>query len=152
MRMPPRDPNRSIFTMPVVVLLFLGGLWSTVIGIGLYLGLLNSGRSLEEAMAMTFLVLVLIELFEAYSFRSDRDSILNEPFANRWLNAAVIGELMLLPLIVYVPVLHAPFGTFNLTASDWMLVAGLALTIVPVLELAKLAIRRERFGSLADAA
>ena len=100
---------------------------------------------------MTFLVLVLIELFETYSFRSDRDSILNAPFANRWLNAAVIGELSLLPLIVYLPMLHAPFGTFNLTASDWVLIVMLALTIVPVLELAKLAIRRGLFGSFAEA-
>ncbi|NNC63836.1 MAG: cation-translocating P-type ATPase [Gammaproteobacteria bacterium] len=152
MRMPPRDPNRSIFTVPVVALLVLGGLWSTIVGIGLFLGLLNSGRPLEEAMAMTFLVLVLIELFEAYSFRSDRDSILNSPFANRWLNAAVIGELGLLPLIVYVPILHAPFGTFALTASDWVLVGGLALTIVPVLELAKLVIRRGVLGQHATRA
>ncbi len=151
MRTPPRDPDRSIFTVPVVVLMVLGGLWSTVIGTGLFLGLLNSGRPLEEAMTMTFLVLVLIELLEAYSFRSDRDSIFNSPFANRWLNAAVLGELSLLPLIVYLPILHAPFGTFALTASDWVLITGLAFTIVPVLELAKLAIRYELFGSLADA-
>lgn len=152
MRMRPRDPKRSIFTTPVIVLLVLGGLWSTVVGIGLFLGLLNSGRPLEEAMAMTFLVLVLIELFETYSFRSDRESIFNAPFANRWLNMAVIWELSLLSLIVYLPILHAPFGTFGLTASDWALVAGLAFTIVPVLELAKLAIRRELFGGLADTA
>jgi Ca2+-transporting ATPase len=149
MRMLPRDPKRPIFTVPVVVLLVLGGLWSTVVGIGLFLGLLNSGRPLEEAMAMTFLVLVLIELFETYSFRSDRESIFNAPFANPWLNTAVIWELVLLALIVYVPMLHAPFGTFALTASDWVLVTGLAFTIVPVLELAKLAVRRELFGSLA---
>ncbi|MDH3507912.1 MAG: cation-translocating P-type ATPase [Gammaproteobacteria bacterium] len=152
MRASPRDPNRSIFTLPVIVLLVLGGLWSTVVGIGLFLGLLNSGRPLEEAMAMTFLVLVLIELFEAYSFRSDRDSIFNKPFANRWLNTAVISELSLLPLIVYLPMFHAPFGTFGFAASDWALVVGLALTILPVLELAKLAIRRNLFGSFATAA
>jgi Ca2+-transporting ATPase len=151
MRVSPRDPNRSIFTLPVIVLLILGGLWSTVVGIGLFLGLLNSGRPLEEAMAMTFIALVLIELFETYSFRSDRESIFNAPFANRWLNTAVIGELSLLPLIVYLPMFHAPLGTFGFTASDWALVIGLAFTILPVLELAKLAIRRELLGSLADA-
>ncbi len=152
MRMLPRDPKRPIFTAPVVVLTVLGGLWSTVVGIGLFLGILNAGRPLEEAMAMTFLVLVLIELFETYSFRSDRESTFNSPFANRWLNAAVVWELGLLALIVYVPILHTPFGTFALTASDWALVTGLALTIVPVLELAKLAIRREVFGSLENCA
>ena len=151
MQIPPRDASRSIFTVPVVVLMVLGGLWSTVIGFGLFSGLLNSGRPLEEAMAMTFLALVLIQLFEAYSFRSDRESIFTAPFANRWLNLAVLGELCLLPLIVYPPVLQAPFGTFALTAGDWLLITGLAFTIVPVLELAKLAIRRGRFGSLENA-
>ncbi len=115
MQRPPHNPKRSIFSASVVTLLVLGGLWSTLVGFGLFVGLLDSGRPLEEAMAMTFLALVLIELFEAYSFRSDREPIVHAPFANRWLNVAVVLELGLLPAIFHIPMLHAPFGTFSLT-------------------------------------
>ena len=58
---------------------------------------------------MTFVSLVLIEFVKAYNFRSDRHSVLRQPFANKWLNLAIVWELLLLALIVYLPVLHAPF-------------------------------------------
>jgi hypothetical protein len=51
-------------------------------------------------MTMTFVSLVLIQFFKAYSFRSDRHSVLIRPFANKWLNLAIIWELLLLVLIV----------------------------------------------------
>ena len=50
---------------------------------------LYSGRNIEHAMTMTFVLLILIECFKAYSFRSDHRSVLNQPFANRWLNLSI---------------------------------------------------------------
>jgi Ca2+-transporting ATPase len=148
MKRKPRDPRRGIFTRPVVTLMVLGGIWSTLINLGLFGWALSSGRGLQEAMTMTFLSLVLIQFFKAYNFRSDRHSVLNKPFANKWLNLAVLWELLLLVLIVYVPFLQSPFGTYALAWTDWLLVAGLAATIVPVLELAKCAERKGWFGSI----
>ncbi len=66
-------------------------------------------------MTMTFVSLVLIQFFKAYSFRSDRHPVLHRPFANKWLNAAIAWELLLLGLILYVPVLAKPFGNFSLS-------------------------------------
>ena len=95
---------------------------------------------------MTFVSLVLIQFFKAYNFRSDRHSVLNRPFANKWLNLAVLWEIALLVAIVYVPFLHDAFGTYSLPLTDWLLVGALAFTIVPVLELAKWMERRGWFG------
>jgi Ca2+-transporting ATPase len=142
MKRKPRDPRTGIFTRPVVILMLLGGLWSTLINLGLFAWALNSGRSLEEAMTMTFVSLVLIQFFKAYNFRSDRHSVLDKPFANKWLNLAVGWELVLLALIVYLPFLHEPFGTYALPWVDWVIVGVLSVTIVPVLELAKWVERR----------
>ena len=50
--------------------------------------------------------------------------------------------------ILYVPFLQGLFGTHPLTPEDWAIVGGAALTIVPVLELAKAAERRGWFGAL----
>jgi len=97
---------------------------------------------------MTFVSLALIQFFKAYNFRSDRLSVLNRPFANRWLNLAVLWELALLILIVHVPLLHEPFGTFSLSPTDWVIVIGLSLTVSPVLELAKWMERRGWFGEM----
>jgi P-type Ca2+ transporter type 2C len=92
-------------------------------------------------MTMTFATLVLIEFFKAYRFRSDRRPIVERPFANRWLNLAILWELALLMFVVNVPFLQDAFGTRPLSLQSWLIVAGSALTVIPVLELAKRALR-----------
>jgi Ca2+-transporting ATPase len=148
MRRKPRDPRTGVFTRPVVVLLLAGGLWSALVNFGLFIWLMHTGRPLAQAMAMTFVSLVLIQFFKAYNYRSDRYSVFRRPLANRWLNLAVAWELALLAAVVYMPFLQEPFGMFSFTWSDWALVAGLALTIVPVLELVKWFERHGYFGQL----
>ena len=143
MQRPPREPRSGIFTRPVVLLMLVGGLWSTLVNLGLFWWVLTSGRSVQEAMTMTFVSLVLIQFFKAYNFRSDRHSVLRRPFANKWLNLAILWELFMLALIIYLPLLHEVFDTFYLTLRDWLVVVGLALTISPVLELTKWIERRK---------
>jgi Ca2+-transporting ATPase len=99
-------------------------------------------------MAMTFVSLVLIQFVKAYNFRSDRRSILHRPLANKWLNLAIFWELGLLLFIVLFPPMHEIFGTYALSQDEWLIVIGAALTISPVLELAKWFERRGWFGEL----
>ena len=148
MKRKPRDPRTGIFTRPVVTLMVLGGLWSTLVNLGLFAWAMNSGRSIDEAMTMTFVSLVLIQFFKAYNFRSDRHSVLNRPFENKWLNLAVGWETILLVLIIYLPFLHEAFSTYALPLVDWLIVGGLAVTVVPVLEVAKWMERRGWFGKV----
>ncbi|MFO7634052.1 MAG: cation transporting ATPase C-terminal domain-containing protein, partial [Caldilinea sp.] len=148
MRRKPRDPDAGIFTRPVVSLMVVGGLWSTFVNLGLFLWAMNSDRGLQEAMTMTFVSLILIQFFKAYNFRSDRHSVLRRPFANKWLNLAILWELSLLALILYVPFLQQPFGTYGLPWGDWLIIIVVAATVVPVLELTKMLVRRGHFGVL----
>lgn len=148
MKRKPRNQKSGIFTRPVVALMLAGGIWSTIVNLGLFIWALNSGRSQAEAMTMTFVSLVLIQFFKAYNFRSDRNSVFDKPFANKWLNRAIVWEVILLLVIVYLPSLHEAFSTFSLTLEDWLIVLVLALTISPVLELVKWMERRGWFGAL----
>jgi Ca2+-transporting ATPase len=148
MRRPPRNRRTGIFTRPVIVLMVIGGSWSMMVNLLLFHWQLATGRSLGEAMAMIFVLLVMIEFFKAYNFRSDRVSVLVRPFANRWLNLVIVAELGLLVLIVYLPFFQYLLGTVNLAAPDWLLVVGLAATIIPVLELSKWLARRGWLGEL----
>ncbi len=111
--------------------------------LSLFIWTLNSGRSLKESMTMTFVSLLLIQFFKAYNFRSDRRSMFRRPFNNRWLNLAIGWELIALALILYVPFLNKLFDVFRLTIEDWLIIAGLAFTVSPVLELVKWMARRE---------
>ncbi|GMV35064.1 cation-translocating P-type ATPase [Chloroflexi bacterium CFX5] len=148
MKRKPRNQKTGIFTRPVVALMLAGGIWSTIINLGLFIWAINSGRSIEEAMTMTFVSLVLVQFFKAYNFRSDRHSIFNRPFENKWLNTAILWEAVLLLLIVYIPALHEPFNTFSLPLVDWLIIGALSLTISPVLEFVKWMERKGWFGEL----
>ena len=148
MRRKPRDPRAGVFTRPLVMLLMAGGVWSAAVNLGLFAWLLKSGRPLPEAMALTFVSLVLIQFFKAFNVRSDRFSVVRRPFANRWLNLAVGWELALLAVILYLPFLQEPFGTFSFGWRDWAITAGLAFTVVPVLESVKWLERRGYAGEL----
>jgi Ca2+-transporting ATPase len=143
MRRPPREAGAGIFTRPVVSLMLMGGVWSAVVNLSLFVGALSTGFSVEKAMSMTFVSLVLIQFLKAYNYRSDRHSVFRRPFANRWLNLAILWELLLLFLLMTVPFLRTAFGTSRLTIHEWLFVAAVAGTVVPVIEAGKWMIRKK---------
>jgi Ca2+-transporting ATPase len=55
----PRNPRAGIFTRPLLVLLLTGGVWSAVMNISLFAWLLDTGRPMEQAIAMTFRKLLI---------------------------------------------------------------------------------------------
>ncbi|HZD40672.1 MAG TPA: cation-translocating P-type ATPase, partial [Terriglobales bacterium] len=145
----PRNPAAGIFTRPVLALMVAGGLWSAVANLSMFHWALVSGRSRYEAMTMLFVALILIEFFKAYNYRSDRLSVFVRPFANKWLNWAIAWEFILLLLVIYWPLGQRLLGTLSLYPADWIAVTIVALSIFPVLELAKVLVRRGWFGEIA---
>ncbi|MBI1732916.1 MAG: cation-translocating P-type ATPase [Gammaproteobacteria bacterium] len=137
MRQRPRDPRTGVFTRPVVTLMLAAGAWSAVVNLAVFAGLRAAGHSDAEAMGITFVTLVLIQFVMAYAFRSEIHSALRRPFANRWLNLAILWELLLLSAILYVPWLQKPFGTFALEPGDWAVVTAAAISVLPVMEAVK---------------
>jgi P-type Ca2+ transporter type 2C len=147
MRRPPRDPRTGIFTSPVVFLILLGGVWSAAVNLAAFAAMLHRGFPVEKAMSVTFVSLVLIEFLKAYNFRSDRESVFRRPFANRWLNLAILWEVALLFLVMTIPLLRAAFGTHTLTPKNWLIPVAVAVTVIPVLETGKWIIRRRARGT-----
>jgi Ca2+-transporting ATPase len=142
MKQRPRPREQGIFTKPVVTLIFIGGVWSCIVNLGIFKWTLDAGRGMVEAQCLTFLTLIIIQFFKAYNFRSDKKSVFKIGFfKNKWLNLTIIAEILLMFVIVYVPSLQGPFNTFSLSTFDWILVFLLAATIFPVLELSKAILR-----------
>jgi Ca2+-transporting ATPase len=68
--------------------------------------------------------------------------VLHRPLANRWLNAAILWEIGLLMLIIYVPFLQRAFELAPLSLGEWMFLLFWSHTILPVLEFGKWLERR----------
>lgn len=143
MKRKPRPRGQGIFTTPVVVLIIVGGIWSCLTNLVIFKWALDAGKSMTEAQSMCFVNLVLIQFFKAYNFRSDIHSVFKIGlFRNKWLNLAILWEVLLLSVIVYTPFLQEPFNTFPLTWFDWVIVILAAASIFPILEIAKIVLRR----------
>ena len=146
MRLPPRNPRMGIFTPPVVRLMVLGGAWSAIMNLTLFIGARYMGYTDQAAMTMTFVSLVLIEFFKAYGYRSDHQHVLHRLLVNRWLNAAIVWEIGLLLLILYVPFLQRVFNVTPPGPWEWAFLLFWSHTILPVLEFGKWLERVGVFG------
>jgi len=143
MQRKPRPRGQGVFTMPVVVLIMVGGVWSCLVNLGIFKWALDAGKTMIEAQCLCFLTLIMIQFFKAYNFRSERHSVFKLGFfRNKWLNLAVGSQILLMLVIIYVPVFQDVFHTYPLDSFDWLVSLLLSLSIFPVLELSKLILQR----------
>ncbi len=140
----PRNPHEGLFNRPLKILIAVGGVWSVLINISLFILAGKSGRPIIEIMTMVFISLILIQFFKTYNFRSSTHSVFYHPFANHWLNRSVLLEILLLMPMIYLPFFHNAFNTVTLSAVDWLVVIAAATTIVPVLEIFKLILKPKK--------
>jgi Ca2+-transporting ATPase len=112
---------------------------ATLLAIDLYLpgGLIEGDRSLDNARAAGFTVLVFAQLFNALNARSETASAFRGLFANRWLWGAIALSLLLQVAVVHVRVLNVAFGTVPLDAPQWLVCAALASSVLWLTELRK---------------
>ena len=143
MQRPPRSSKESLFSGPVVGFIAGVGLWTMVAGLGVFLWALLSGRDAVEAQGLVFATIVLLELLNCFNCRSVRQSIFKvNPFANRWLLAAIGVSLALSLMVIYVPFLQGPFHTFSLSLADWGVALMAGFSVIVVVEIGKFVARR----------
>ena len=68
---------------------------------------------------------------------------------NRWLIGAVVLSLATHVAVVYVPVLQEAFHTVPLTLGDWVVATGVAASLLVVMEITKLVLRRQQPAAVA---
>jgi Ca2+-transporting ATPase len=159
MARPPRPPDEGVFSYSVNLLLAVISGYKTLLMIPLFAyyvyfnpaGESDPAQVLIEAQTMVFLTLVIIELVNAFNCRSDYHSLATVGlFPNRFLVLAVLFSLVLMVAVIHWPPLARLFHTTPLRPVDWLIAAGLSLTLVPVVEAAKWHIRRSRRAASAS--
>jgi Ca2+-transporting ATPase len=146
MQRPPRPPAEGVFSPTVNGLLAVISLYLSVVLIPLFAyyyywnprGLADPEQVLIEAQTMVFITLVLAEMVNAFNCRSDHLSLFKVgAWKNRFLLVSVLISLALMVAVIEWDPLAALFHTTPLRWQDWLLAVGLALSLLPVVELSK---------------
>ncbi|MBX6745625.1 MAG: cation-translocating P-type ATPase [Acetobacteraceae bacterium] len=142
MAQPPRPCGERVIT---------GRMWASILSVGAVMavgtllvldaslpgGLIEGSGDLRYAQTMVFTTLTLFQLFNLFNARSDERSAFRGLFANQWLWAAIGLSILLQAAVIYVPVLQQAFSTTGLRASDWLVCAAVASSVLWLCELAK---------------
>lgn len=143
MRRPPRDSKEGIFANGVGANVILQGIAVTLITLASYFvgHYIESGRweivNSADGMTMAFLTLSMTEIFHSFNMRSLDKSIIHMKKPNKFLVGAMLLSLVCTAAVIYVPPLAAAFGFEHISLTEYLIAIGLAVLIIPIVEIAK---------------
>ena len=146
MNRPPRPRAEGVITRRMWVgIVLVGAIMAAgtllVLDASLSGGLIEGSGDMRYAQTMAFTTLVMFQLFNAFNARSDEQSAFRGLFQNRWLWGAISLSLALHAAVIYAPFLQQAFSTASLSASDWLVCAVVASSVLWLRELSKIAVR-----------
>ncbi len=95
----------------------------------------------HEGMTMAFLTLSMVEMFHSFNMRSRRQSIFSLKGQNMWLWGAFLVAFLLTFLVIEIPFLASMFSFTVLDLPHYGMALGLAILIIPIMELYKAIMR-----------
>ena len=144
MKKKPRDTKEPILNKSLSTGILILSIAQTAAVLTAFRWALNNyNKDLEIARTLAFTTLVVVELFMAFTCRSERYPVIKLGiFSNRALVLATITSFVLGIAVLYIPFLQPIFKTVSLGIRDWVMI--LLLSIVPVLtgEIYKLIVGR----------
>lgn len=148
MRRRPRDTKDGIFSGGLGLDVFLQGFLVTCLTLLAYFTghFIESGvweiTTSHDGMTMAFLTLSMVEICHSFNMRSRRKSVFSLKQHNKWLWGAMALSLVLTTAVIYVPFLRAAFDFAHISLMEYAVALGLAISIIPIMELVKFVQRR----------
>jgi Ca2+-transporting ATPase len=142
---PPRPPEEPIINKFMQVGILVQTIAITAVTLGAFaIGWFIDPQHVEFAETMAFVTLSISELFRAYTARSEFYPLFKIGlFKNKVMNWAVLGSLVLIMLVVYLPFLQPIFNTASLGLEQWLEILPLVLIPSIAAELTKLVIQKK---------
>jgi len=138
LRRPPRPPREGIFDQLMIERTVLGGLVFGLIGLLCFRGWLMDGHTVEQARNLLVQLFVLFEIFHIGNSRSETRSLFRlSPLHNPILLIGTLTALSVHLAALYTPFLQSLLDIAPPTLEEWMRLAGLATSILVVMELHK---------------
>lgn len=141
MKRPPRKASTSVFADGVGSGIIYQGLLEAALTLfAYYWG--HTHYSENVAITMAFATLGLIQLTHAFNVRSNKHSLFKIGFfSNKQMNYAALISALLVILVIVIPGLNDLFNVVMLNTEQWIIVIAAALSIIPIVEIVKLANR-----------
>ncbi|MBO5496334.1 MAG: cation-translocating P-type ATPase, partial [Oscillospiraceae bacterium] len=95
-----------------------------------------------DGTTMAFLTMNMAEIFHSVNMRSQRGSIFTLKTRNRFMFFACIAAFVLTAGVIYVPFLSQAFGFAEISLREFAVAMGLAVAVIPIVELVKLIQRK----------
>lgn len=95
-----------------------------------------------DGMTMAFITMSMAEIFHAFNMRSQHGSIFHMNGHNWYLYGAMGASLLLTLAVIYIPALANLFSFEHISVTEYFTALGLALLIIPAVELVKAIQRR----------
>ncbi|MDP2641566.1 MAG: cation transporting ATPase C-terminal domain-containing protein, partial [Candidatus Yanofskybacteria bacterium] len=139
MRRKPEGKSAVILTGEMKVIIFVIGILTDLMLLGMFLWLLAlDSYSLEHIRTFVFVALGIASTLYVFSIKNMEENIWRyNPFSNPHLVGAAALGFLLLAGAVYLPLLQTLFHTVPLGALDWILLFGFGFVNVLLIELAK---------------
>lgn len=132
----PKPKDEGLFAHGFGVRTVLQGVMFGILSlIAFYLGESMTGQ-LEGGQTLTFMVLALSQVVQAFNMRSEHSLFKIGVFTNHKLNWAALASTALVVLVMFTP-LSTLFGLIQLSGKLYLIGLGLILTPVLVMELSK---------------
>ncbi len=139
---PPRPARERIFDQLMIERTLIGGGCIGGVGLTLWISWMQQGIEVEVARNMMVQLFVLFEIFHIGNSRSERISLFGlSPLRNPILLAGTLGAVAVHFAALHAPLTQEILGMAPLPATQWLELAGYALSVVVVMELHK-AVRR----------
>lgn len=143
MSRPPRNSKDGIFAGGVGVHVILQGVVVTIITMTAYFvgHYMEAGKweivNSADGMTMAFLTLSMTEIFHSFNMRALKKSIFSLKKMNIFLLGAMLISFICTTAVIYVPFLANAFGFESISLAEYAVSIGLALTVIPIVEIAK---------------
>lgn len=143
MHRPPRNANDGIFAGGLGIDVVLQGAVVTMLTLAAYFigHFIEAGKweivNSADGMTMAFLTLSMVEIFHSFNMRSRRKSVFSLSGHNLFLWGAMILSFVLTTAVIYVPFLSDAFGFAHISFLEYAVAMGLAVIIIPIIELVK---------------
>jgi len=143
LRCPPRSPREPIFNRLMIERVVLSALVIGSVAFLLFQWLLQHGFSVDEARNGTLMLMVLFENIHVFNSRSESLSTFRQnPLRNPLLLFGTATAQLIHIGAMYTPWIRDVLHIQPITPQHWLLLLGLALTVLVIMELHKSLKRR----------